>query len=206
MATSLQEELNRTDAGFNAIFNKKDGIIFGIILGVISFILGLIVLYLVKDFKSFWAVMSTSIIVNTGIYVVVAAILAFFLRKRVGDYWSFSVALKTIYVMLAISTLISTTGTQALVNFVYPTLQEEVLNNTINVTIEYMEKSNLPDDQIDGKIAELEVQRDSIGKLTFGQFFKGMAITLVVQFIFALMLSAIFKREKPMFRKASENE
>ena len=201
MATSLQEELNRTDAGFNAVFNKKDGIIFGVILGVISFILGLIVLFVVKDVKSFWVIMSASLLVNTGIFVVVAAVFAFMLRKRAGGYWSFTVALKKIFVMLSISTIISTTGTQLYVNFINPTFQEQVVNNTINVTIEMMESTNMPDEQIDEKVAKLEEQRDSIGKLTAGQFVKGLSITILFQFMFALILSAVFKREKPIFRQ-----
>ncbi|MNN74649.1 hypothetical protein D3C81_1908710 [compost metagenome] len=105
--------------------------------------------------------------------------------------------------MLAISTIISTIGTQVYVNFVNPTLQEKVVTHTINVTIEYMEKNNVPDEVIDSKIAELEKQVDAIGKITLGQIFKGLAITLLFQFVFALLLSALSKREKPAFVQQS---
>jgi len=103
--------------------------------------------------------------------------------------------------MLAISTIISTIGTQLYVNFVNPTLQEKVVTHTINVTIEYMEKNNVPDEVIDSKIAELEKQVDSIGKITLGQVLKGLAITLMFQFVFALLLSALTKREKLAIRQ-----
>lgn len=103
--------------------------------------------------------------------------------------------------MLAISTIISTIGTQAYVNFINPTLQEKVVAHTINVTIEYMEKNNVPDEVIDSKIAELEKQVDAIGKITLGQVLKGLAITLMFQFVFALLLSALTKREKLVIKQ-----
>ena len=194
----MTDSINPSNAGFDAVFDKKKSIIYGVVLGLISFILGLIVLFVVKDLNSFWGVMSMSFIVNTGIFVVISALFSFSLRKANGGYWSFSIALKSIFMMLAISTIISTIGTQVYVNFVNPTLQETVVKHTINVTIEYMEKNNVPDEVIDSKIAELEKQVDAIGKITLGQIFKGLAITLLFQFVFALLLSALSKREKPV--------
>lgn len=199
----MTDSINPSNAGFDAVFDKKKSIIYGIVLGVISFILGLIVLFVVKDLNSFWGVMSMSFVVNTGIFVIISALFSFSLRKANGGYWSFSIALKSIFMMLAISTIISTIGTQVYVNFVNPTLQEQVVKHTINVTIEYMEKNNVPDEVIDSKIAELEKQVDAIGKITLGQIFKGLAITLLFQFVFALLLSALSKREKLTFNQST---
>ncbi len=197
----MADLINPSNVGFDAAIDKKKSIIYGVILGIISFILGLIVLFIVKDLNSFWGVMSMSFIVNTGVFVIIAALFAFALRKANGGYWNFSIALKSIFMMLAISTIISTIGTQLYVNFVNPTLQEKVVTHTINVTIEYMEKNNVPDEVIDSKIAELEKQVDSIGKITLGQIFKGLAITLMFQFVFALLLSALTKRERLTIRQ-----
>ncbi|CAM3512045.1 DUF4199 domain-containing protein [Sphingobacterium prati] len=199
----MTDSINPSNAGFDAVFDKKKSIIYGIVLGVISFILGLIVLFVVKDLNSFWGVMSMSFVVNTGIFVIISALFSFSLRKANGGYWSFSIALKSIFMMLAISTIISTIGTQVYVNFVNPSLQEQVVKHTINVTIEYMEKNNVPDEVIDSKIAELEKQVDAIGKITLGQIFKGLAITLLFQFVFALLLSALSKREKLTFNQST---
>ncbi|MCW8314160.1 DUF4199 domain-containing protein [Sphingobacterium thalpophilum] len=195
----MVDSINPNHAGFDAVIDKKRSIVYGIILGVISFILGLAVLFVVKDQESFWAVMSMSFIVNTGIFIIIAALFSFALRKAYGGYWSFSIALKSIFMMLAISTIISTIGTQIYVNFINPELQEKVVTHTINVTIDYMEKNNIPDEVIDSKIAELEKQVDSIGKITFGQIFKGLAITLLFQFVFALILAALSKRERLVY-------
>jgi hypothetical protein len=64
-----------------------------------------------------------------------------------------------------------------------------------------MEKNNVPDEVIDSKIAELEKQVDAIGKITLGQVLKGLAITLMFQFVFALLLSALTKREKLVIKQ-----
>jgi hypothetical protein len=193
------DPVNPNHAGFDAVIDKKRSIIYGIVLGIISFILGLAVLFVVKDLESFWAVMSMSFIVNTGVFIVISALFSFALRKAYGGYWSFSIALKSIFMMLAISTILSTIGMQVYVNFINPQLQEKVVTHTINVTIDYMEKNNVPDEVIDSKIAELEKQVESIGKITFGQIFKGLAITLLFQFVFALLLAALSKRERHVF-------
>ncbi|HAE68464.1 MULTISPECIES: DUF4199 domain-containing protein [Sphingobacterium] len=197
----MADSINQSNVGFDAVIDKKKSIIYGVILGIISFILGLVVLFVVKDLNSFWGVMSMSFIVNTGLFVIISALFAFSLRKANGGYWNFSIALKSIFMMLAISTIISTIGTQAYVNFINPTLQEKVETHTINVTIEYMEKNNVPDEVIDSKIAELEKQVDAIGKITLGQVLKGLAITLMFQFVFALLLSALTKREKLVIKQ-----
>ncbi|WP_286778709.1 MULTISPECIES: DUF4199 domain-containing protein [Sphingobacterium] len=197
----MADSINQSNVGFDEVIDKKKSIIYGVILGIISFILGLVVLFVVKDLNSFWGVMSMSFIVNTGLFVIISALFAFSLRKANGGYWNFSIALKSIFMMLAISTIISTIGTQAYVNFINPTLQEKVETHTINVTIEYMEKNNVPDEVIDSKIAELEKQVDAIGKITLGQVLKGLAITLMFQFVFALLLSALTKREKLVIKQ-----
>ncbi|WP_312192367.1 DUF4199 domain-containing protein [Sphingobacterium sp.] len=197
----MADSINESNIGFDAVIDKKKSIIYGAVLGIISFSLGLAVLFVVKDLNSFWGVMSMSFIVSIGVYAIVSAIFAFSLRKSNGGYWNFSIALKSIFMMLALATVISTIGTQIYVNYINPALQEKVVTHTINVTIEYMEKNNIPDNIIDEKIAELEKQVDSIGKITVGQILKGLAITLMFQFVFALLLSALTKRERLLIKQ-----
>lgn len=72
-------------------------------------------------------------------------------------------------------------------------MQQEALYNTINVTIQYMEDSGAPDDIIDANIAKLEEQIDSVGNVTFFQSLSGIAISILTQFIFSLVLAAITK-------------
>jgi len=184
---------------------KKKAIIYGVILGIISVVLSIVSLYFSKS--------ASSIIISSIINVIVSYILflgatVFFtiqLRKAIGGYWDFSTALKNIFIMLAITTVIGTVGIN-LFNLAYPTLQFEAIENTQNLTIEMMEANNLPDEQIDTTLELLDQQKEALGSLSIGQIIKGLAVSLLLYFVLALIFAAIFKKEKPMFNAAISSD
>lgn len=182
-----------TQAGLNAQFDKKQSAKYGVILGLISLVLGIVILFVTKNLTSFLSITAFSYGINTILYVLIAVLFSFILRRRNGGRWTFSVALKSIFLMLLVSTIISNIGTLIYVHYINPTLQQEALYNTINVTIQYMEDSGAPDDIIDANIAKLEEQIDSVGNVTFFQSLSGIAISILTQFIFSLVLAAITK-------------
>lgn len=185
-----------SEAGFDATYNKKESIKYGIILGVISFILGIVVLYVTKNIQSFWLLTSLAFGLNTILYMLVSLAFAYNLRKQNGGFWNFSIALKSTFLMLLISTIIATVSTSVFVHVINPSLQEEVLRNTINITIEQLESSGAPDDVIDSRVATLEEQMNSLGKITFKDTFRSLMISILMQFIFSLILAAITRNEK----------
>lgn len=184
-----------TKSGLHAQFNKRESVKLGLILGVISLLLGIVILFVTKSLTSFWSITAFSYGINTILYVLVAVAFAYILRRKSGGVWTFSVALKSIFLMLLTATVLANVGTLIYVHYINPTLQQEVLYNTINVTIQYMEDSGAPDDIIDSSIAKLEEQIDSIGTVTFFQSLSGIAISILTQFIFALVLAAVTKNE-----------
>jgi ABC-type siderophore export system fused ATPase/permease subunit len=184
------------EAGFDASYNKKESIKYGVILGVISLLVGILVLVFTKSIESFWLLIGVAYGLNTILYIILALIFTYLLRKRNGGYWNFSIALKSTFLMLLISTLISTISTTMYVHTINPALQEEVLRNTINVTIEHMESSGAPDDVIDSRVATLENQMNSLGEITFKSTFRSVMISILMQFIFSLVLAALTRNEK----------
>lgn len=182
--------------GLNATFDKKKSVKLGVILGIISLLLGIIVLFVTRDIQSFIVLTSLSFGVNTVLYMLVAFYFSYRLRSNNGGKWNFSVALKSVFLMLLISTLISVFGTMLYVHIINPSLQEEVVRNTINVTIEFMENSGAPDDIIDARVANLEDHMDTIGQLKFSDAFRGITVSILVQFIFSLLLAAVTRNEK----------
>ncbi len=184
---------------------KKKAIINGVILGFISLVLSIISLYFSKTASS----IVTSSVVNIFVsYVVFLAIAVFFilqLRKANGGYWDFTTALKNIFIMLAITAAIGLIGIN-IFNMVYPTLQVEAIENTQNLTIEMMEANNLPDEQIDATLELLDQQKEALGSLSIGQVLKGLAVSLLLYFVLALIFAAIFKKEKPMFKPVSSSD
>ncbi|MBD1426615.1 DUF4199 domain-containing protein [Sphingobacterium arenae] len=187
---------------FNSTFPveevKKEGVKYGVYLGVISLVISIISMYVLVNSSDF----KISSMVTGGIsFVLMIALSAYFavlLRRVAGGFWNFSQALKGIFIMLAITVIISTIG-GALFNLVNPEPQQIVFDKTINLTIETMESIGADDDLIDKQVADLEKQRDELRKFSIGQNLKGLGVALIMYFIFALILAAILKRERPAF-------
>ena len=185
-------------SSFSAEEVKKEGIKYGVYLGIISLVVSIVSMYVlvnVSDFKI------SSIVTGSASFVLMIALSAYFavlLRRVAGGFWTFSQALKGIFTMLAISVIISTVG-GAVFNLVNPEPQQIVFDKTINLTIETMESIGADDDLIDKQVADLEKQRDELRVFSVGQSVKGLAIALIMYFVFALILAAILKRERPGF-------
>jgi len=185
--------------------SKKQSITYGIYLGVIALVLGIITMYISKSTTSLVVLYGISAVLNLVVFIGVTVFFSINLRKGYGGYWSFSQALKSIFIMLAFATLISSVGSFLFTKYIEPTIQEEVMNNTSSLTIEMMENSGANDDQIDEVIAKLDEAKASISNISFSQFFKGFGITLISYFVLALILAAIFKREKPVFLQGTRD-
>lgn len=184
---------------------KKEGIKYGVYLGIISLVVTIVSMYMLVNTGSF---KSTSMItggISLLLMIGLSAYFAILLRKVADGFWNFSQALKGIFVMLAISVIISTVGT-AIFNLVNPEPQQVVFDKTINLTIETLEGVGADDDIIDKQVADLEKQRDELREFSVTQNVKGLAVSLIMYFIFALILAAIFKRERPTFMRVSREE
>ena len=191
------------NASFPAQEVKAEGIKFGVYLGIIAWVISIVSLYVLMNSGNF----KTSSMITGGVtFVIMVGLSAYFsilLRKVAGGFWNFSQALKGIFVMLAIAVIISGIG-GALFNLVNPEPQQIIFDKTINMTIETMESLGADEDLIDSQIAELEQTRDSLKGFSVGQTLKGIAISLIMYFIFALILAAILKRERPSFLNVSD--
>lgn len=177
---------------------KSEGIKFGIYLGIIALVISIVSLYVLMNSTDF----KTSSMITGGLtFLIMIGLSAYFsvlLRRAAGGFWNFSQALKGIFVMLAIAVIISSIG-GAIFNLVDPEPQQVIFDKTINMTIETMEGLGADEDLIDSQIAELEQTRDSLKGFSMGQTVKGLAISLIMYFVFALILAAILKRERPGF-------
>lgn len=182
---------------------KRKAIIYGVVLGIISFILGVASLAITKTGTSLYTTMFMAFAVNFGLYLAFACYFVLQLRKAIGGYWDFRTALRHIFVTLAVSAILGTVGTLAF-NALFPTIQEESIRNMMNMSIEVMESAGLPDAQIDATIQQFEEELATVGSLSVGQTIKGLAISLIMYFVLALVFAAIFKREKPVFIKPTE--
>ncbi len=184
---------------------KKEGIKYGIYLGVISLVVSIISLYVLMSTSNF---KMTSIVTGGIGFVLMIGLSSYFavlLRRVAGGFWSFSQALKGIYTMLAIAVIISSVGS-TIFGIFNPEPQQLVFDKTINFTIETMESVGADEDLIDKQVSELEKTRDEMRSFSFGQTLKGLGVSLIMYFVFALVLAAILKCEKPAFLQVSREE
>lgn len=190
---------------FSAETVRKESMKYGVYLGVISVVVSIVSMYVLvnnADFKT------TSFVTGGVALVLIIGLSAYFavlLRKVAGGFWSFSEALKAIFVMLAIAVILSTVGT-ALFNAINPEPQQIVFDKTINNTIEMMEDMGADDDLIDKQVADLEKTRDGLREFSFMQTFKGLGVSLIMHFILALILAAVLKWERPAFLTVPKKE
>lgn len=177
---------------------KTEGIKYGVYLGIIALVLTIVSLYVLMNSADF----KLSSMISGGVTIVImiglSAYFSILLRRIAGGFWTFSQALKGIYVMLAIAVIISGLG-GAIFNLVDPEPQQIIFDKTINMTIETMEGLGVDEDIIDSQIAELEQARDTSRGFSIGQTLQSLAISLIMYFVFALVLAAILKRERPAF-------
>lgn len=189
----------------NKVDLKNKAIIYGLVYGVISILLGVLYMFIAKDITSFMTFYGITFLMNFGLTLAIVIFFILRLRKDNGGYWSFKTALQHIFIFFAISIVISTLGT-SIFNSAVPDLQAQMINNTLNLTIESMESFGADDDAIDEAVAGIEQEREKLGQISIGQTIKGIFISFLLYFVFALILAAIFKKEKPIFYKMPEGE
>lgn len=177
---------------------KKEGIKLGIYLGVLSLVIGIVSIFALASAENF----TVASIVSTGVtFVITIGISVYFsvlLRKTAGGFWTFSQALKSIVTMFVISVVISSVGS-TIFNLISPEQQLVIYDKTMNLMIETLENAGAEDDVIDKQVAELEKQRDEFREFSIGRVVKALGVTLILYVVFALILAAILKREKPVF-------
>lgn len=190
------------DTTFTADLKRK-AITYGVVLGIISIVLGLASLVITKNGTSLYTTVFIAFALNFVVYIAFACYFILQLRKGIGGYWDFRTALRNTFIMLATSAVLATVGTMVF-NVLYPAMQEESIRNMMNMSIEVMESAGLPDDQIDASIQQFEEELAAVGNLSIGQTIKGLAISLILYFVLALILAAIFKKERPVFIRPTE--
>ncbi|WP_437917807.1 DUF4199 domain-containing protein [Sphingobacterium sp. LRF_L2] len=184
---------------------KKEGIKLGLYLGVILLVVSVISMYVMINGTDFKVVSMVTGGVTWLLMIALSAYFSVLLRKAANGFWNFSQALKSIFIMLALAVAISSLGSSVF-NLLNPEPQQIFFDKTINLTIETMESIGADDDLIDKQVADLEKARDESRNFSIGQTLKGLGISLIMYFVFALVLAAILKRERPAFLNVSTNE
>ncbi len=163
---------------------KKNGITFGIILGLFS-VLFTTAIYAIdlKLFTSWW--FGTAAIVIT---IIIGVILVKKTKKDLGTM-TFKEGFTVYFIAAAIGSLISNVYYYILFNLIDPQAKETLKEITLKYTSEVMEKFGAPASTVNEAMQKAaETDNYSLSSLSMGY-----AIGLVVSAIFGLILAAIFK-------------
>jgi hypothetical protein len=163
---------------------KKNGVTFGMILGLFS-VLFTTAIYVtdLQLFTSWWIGL-----VSFAIAIAIGVVLVSKTKKQMGTM-SFKEGFTVYFVAALIGSFISQLYNYILFNFIDVQAKETIKEITMKYTSDMLEKFGTPAAAINDTMQKMaETDNYSIGNILFG-----LAIILVFQAIFGLILAAIFK-------------
>jgi uncharacterized membrane protein YjfL (UPF0719 family) len=181
---------------------KKVALVNGVIWGVISIVLFLVIYYAAPQLigNMAYGVFTILLSIALGVYFVLD------LRKKIGGYWNFKEALSHIFLLFFVQYIV-----MYVFMLVFPKIEPEyndiVRSASLNAVTEMAETLGASDqDAIDEMIAEAEKAVDQQLNPTISTIFQGLAISVIMYFVGALIFAAIFKRERPVFEPVAFDE
>ena len=180
---------------------KKNALNDGLILGVISFVLGLITFYgIISAGTSLWLVVALPILLSVIVPIALAVYFCLNLRKKIGGYWNFRQATTGIFIMFIVAYGVQTIGRDLLfVKLVEPDMAQKTQDAVVRSSTALMEKADTPQEKIDESIANTEKQFESQKNPTFGSIAQGIGTSIIFVFVLALIFGAFFKRNPPLY-------
>jgi hypothetical protein len=163
---------------------KKNGVTFGIILGLFS-VLFTTAIYVIdlQLFTSWWIGL-----VSFAISITIGFVLVSKTKKQLGTM-TFKEGFTVYFLAALIGSFISQIYNYVLFNFIDPQAKETIKEITMKYTSDMLEKFGTPAAAINETMQKMnETDNYAIGNILFG-----LAIILVFQAIFGLILAAIFK-------------
>lgn len=174
---------------------KKDSIIYGSIVGALTIIFSVISIFYTKSAGSYTSLFVVSTILKFLGAILIPVGFVYLLKVKNGTVWTFSKALKSIYILLAASIVISSIGITIAQKVVIPRETIEAgYQNLMNLKIEDMESKGATDEEIDQQLVVIEQDRDfAFADISFQNVIPPMFISLLLNFIFALVLAFLFR-------------
>lgn len=174
---------------------KVNSIIYGVIVGFITIFFSVLSIFYTKTADTYGSFYLVSTIFKILGDIIVPIGFVYFLKKRSGDVWTFSKALKSIYILLAISVIVSSLGiTFSQKVFIPNDVIEMGYQNLMNLKIESMEADKATSSEIEQQLETIEQQRDfAFTKISFQNVIPPLFISLLLHFVFALLLAFLFR-------------
>ena len=164
---------------------KKNGISYGIITGVVSALITTAIYSIdINLFTAWWVT-----VVNILIYITIAVVLLSKTKKELNGVFPFKDAFTTYFISAVVGILISVVFNILLFNFIDPAAKEQILEITINKTVEMMQRFDTPKDILKETVKGMK-END---QYSIANIIKGSAMGIVFSSIIGLIIAAIMK-------------
>ena len=173
---------------------KRDGLIYGAIAGVISIILSIAAIYYTRSAESYSGLFVVSTVLKIFGSILVPILFVYLLKRKNGKNWTFSHALKSIYILLASSIIVSSLGITIYQKTMDKIVLEESYHNLMNLKIVEMEGKGASESEIDQQIEIIEQDKEfALSSFSFRNATAPIFISLLLGFVFALVLALLFR-------------
>lgn len=164
---------------------KKNGIKFGVISGIISIVITVIMYTIdINLFANSWiGIGMVCFYLILGFYVISIT------KKEMGGKINFKEAFTSFFIYCVVGIVIANLFNYILFNFIDISAKEQILEITINKTVEFMEKFGTPKDVMKETIISLK-END---QYSIANIIKGSAFSIVFSSIIGLIAGAIMK-------------
>jgi hypothetical protein len=183
---------------------NKLSVQYGLLIGGISVVLS--VVYLIIDplfqYTNWWVGIFT-FIVMTALLV----ILALDIRKKIGGYWSYGEAFKSLIIIAIFTVLISTIYNFVIFKFVDPGLPAKISSVMLDKTSAMLEKFGTEQSKIDEATKQFQNgQFEATLKPTLINELKSVGFGLIFYAIIDLIIAACVKKKAPLFAPPVEGD
>ena len=164
---------------------KRNGITFGVIIGVVSALITATIYAIDLNLFTSWWIGALSIVT----YLIIGIVLLSKTKKELNNVFTFKDAFTTYFIAILIGILISTVFNILLFNFIDPSAKDTLNELMIKYTANMMQKLGTPASAINEAIAKMK-ENNPYSTL---ELLKGSVFSIVFSSIFGLILAAFFK-------------
>lgn len=168
---------------------------------LINIVIFLAVYYIVPQLMSSFAFSIIQLLIGA----VLAALFTIDLKKKVGGFWSFKVALKHIFVMFILQAFIVYAFTIVFSKYLDPNYAQTMKTLILDNTEETLKKFITEPDQLKEAMKKTEENLEAQFNPSFSQMLIGFGTVMIIYFIGALVFAAIFKKDRPVFINTETN-
>jgi len=188
------------DSSNTLISAKSLAIKYGLVWTAINLVIFLLVYYAGPQLMGTWKYSAIQLVIGLGL----AVYFTLEIRKQIGGFWSFSEALKSIFILFIIPTIILFFFSIIFARWIEPTYESKITEMTLNATTELMER--ITDDQeiIDKAISDAEIAMVKQFHPSFMDIVKSIGFSVIIYFIGAMIWAAIFKKDRPTFYRTEQ--